>query len=91
MTITERMTQVEDNFNQLKGAFDEKQQQVNALQQEMVEIEKQLLFVKGAYQMLAELKQEEDEKAKADAISERVVEGASANCGIKETIEPKIY
>lgn len=84
MTIQERMNQVEENFNQLKGAFEEKQQQVTTLQQEMVEIEKQLLFIKGAYQMLAELKQEEDEKA--GAVSEKVVEAGSAVGAINETI-----
>lgn len=69
MTIQERLTKVEENFNELKEVFTEKETTINKLQTEMSEIEKQLIFMKGAHQALTELLQdEESEKVEVEVV-----------------------
>lgn len=55
MTIQERLIKVEENFNELKKVYTEKEASVSQLQSEIADIEKQLIFMKGAHQALAEL------------------------------------
>lgn len=69
MTIQERLTKVEENFNELKEAYTEKEAAAAKLQAEMSELEKQLIFMKGAHQALVELLQDEtSEKVEAEVV-----------------------
>lgn len=72
MTIQERLKNVEENFNELKEMFTQKESEVNKLQSEMSDIEKQLIFMRGAHQALSELledeKEETSEKVEAEIV-----------------------
>lgn len=72
MSIQERIAKTEENFNQLKEAYNEKEQTVQKLQNEMIELEKQLIFTRGVYQALVEVN--EDAEAVTEDAAVTVVE-----------------
>jgi len=70
MTIQERLIKVEEKFNELRNTYTEKESSVVQLQAELSDIEKQLIFTKGAYQALVELLEDQT----AEHVEAEVVE-----------------
>lgn len=66
MSIQERIADIENKFNQLKELHKERQEIISKAQQDIVEIEKELILLKGKHEAYIEMLEETQEASQAE-------------------------